>query len=177
MLRGLLLCALLLCLSGRPAPAAEDSDLKFDPQSKSWFLLHTAPEAVSWLDARRMAREMERKGVHGRLALVKDAETHLFLEKTFELEHEAWIGLRYWCRLHKARWTDNEDLDQGRFNVWANPWYFEKTGHCGSSRGYEAGVFMPVYYLTHDNGFRWRAAGLQVGVRSFFIEFPTGEAE
>ena len=159
-----------------PAPRAEDaSGAKLDPHSESYFLLREMPQAINWLQARALASQMERNGVRGRLALVKDAATHLFLEKTFELTGEAWIGLRYWCRLQRAKWVTGEDHDRSRLNAWAEPWYFEETGHCGGKRGHAAAAFMPVYYLTQQDGFRWRAAAPKVGTEHFFVEFPKSE--
>ncbi len=165
-----------MLLAGGPALRAEGaSGAKFDPHSKSHFLLRELPQAVSWFQARALASQMERDGVRGRLALVRDAATHLFLEKTFELTGEAWIGLRYWCRLQRAKWVTGENHDRSRLNAWAEPWYLEETGHCGGERGHAAAAYMPVYYLTQDKGFRWRAASPRVGAERFFVEFPSQE--
>lgn len=166
----------MLAFSSPAAWGADTSGAKLDAHSNSHFLLREVSQPINWLYARRMARQMEHNGVRGRLALVEDAATHLFLEQTFELAGEAWIGLRYWCRLQRAKWVTGKDHDRSRLNAWAEPWYYKDTGHCGGQRGYEAAAFMPVYYMTQEEGFRWRATSLQIGLKRFFVEFPS-EAE
>lgn len=166
---------LLLGLFSQPASAENVTELKYDSHSKSHFLVRKTTRPISWLEARQLAMQMERNGVRGRLALVKEAPTHLFLEESFELDESAWIGLRYWCRLQKAKWVTGEDHDRSRLNAWAEPWYYEETGHCGGQRGYGAASFMPVFYLPQEYGFRWRASGVRLSLRRFIVEFPSDE--
>ena len=166
---------LFLGLLSQPALGENVTELKYDAHSGSHFLVRKVSQPINWIYARQLAEQMERNGVRGRLATVKEAPTHLFLEKTFELEAEAWIGLRYWCRLQKTKWVTGEDHDRSKLNAWAEPWYNKATGHCGGQRSFDAGVFMPVYYLKQENDFRWRATGLQAGLHHFIVEFPSAE--
>ena len=166
---------LLLGLLGRPALASSAEEAKFEPHSRSHFLLREVSRPINWFEARTMAEQMEHNGVKGRLAMVHEAPIHLFLEESFALDAPAWIGLRYWCPLQKAKWTNGDDHERRRLNAWAEPWYDEEIGHCAGRSGRAVKGYMPVYYLTQEDGFRWRAATLKVSLNHFFVEFPADE--
>ena len=174
---GLLALVLALFVATPDAPVAAKSEIKakFDPHSKSYFAIRGLQRNVNWIEARRLAEKMEHNGIRGRLAMVRDAATHQFLEDNFNVTTPTWIGMRYWCRLQRTKWINGEDHDRRRLSVWANPWYRKDSGHCGGQRVGNAGVYMPVYYTAEEFGFRWRATSLAVTLATFFVEFPPPE--
>ena len=72
----------------------------YNPDSKSYFELRTdLPKPPQWRTAEAFARTKVFKGTRGHLAIVKDLETHSFLQANFPLFEEAWIGLRFYCSI------------------------------------------------------------------------------
>jgi hypothetical protein len=62
----------------------------YNPRTKSYFELQVdLPKPQQWQNAVRYARTKTFKGVRGRLAIVKDLETHSFLRANFTLNEQA----------------------------------------------------------------------------------------
>src|SRR5215469_10250438 len=96
---GILLSAWLVLSTVAPLQAAEQYNYNYrhellntpvyDPASKSYFEMvdgahglvtgYNAYEGPTWEQAEALAKQREYGGVHGRLAIVPDAETHEFL--------------------------------------------------------------------------------------------------
>ncbi|CAN0577002.1 unnamed protein product, partial [Laminaria digitata] len=58
----------------------------YNPETKSYFELRIdLPHPPNWGTAVRYARTKTYKGVRGRLAVVKDLQTHSFLQANFDI--------------------------------------------------------------------------------------------
>ena len=142
----------------------------YNPGTKSYFELRVdLPNPPQWGTAVRYARTKIFKGVRGRLAVVKDLQTHSFLKANFELREEAWIGLRYFCSFRKLVWADGTEQPRTAFRMWAKKWYRTDV-RCGKQRI----QFMPIYYMPTNKGFKWQASGPAKYFVSYFVEYPTG---
>ena len=143
----------------------------YNPHTKSYFELRVdLPDPPNWQTAVRYARTRKFKGVRGRLAQVKDLNTHSFLQANFEIREEAWIGLRYFCSFRKLVWADGEEQPRKAFKMWAKRWHRTKI-KCGSQNI----SYMPIYYLPATKGFRWQASGPAKYFVSYFVEYQTGK--
>ena len=142
----------------------------YNPHTKSYFELRVdLPKPPDWQHAAKYARRQIFKNVRGRLAIVRDLETHSFLKANFEVLGETWIGLRYYCSFRKLVWVDGTEHPRKSFKMWAKKWYRGEV-RCGKSRI----QYMPVYYLPDVFGFKWRASGPRKYYVSYFVEYPTG---
>ncbi len=142
----------------------------YNPHTKSYFELRVdLPMPPNWSTANKYARTRIFKGVRGRLAVVKDIETHSFLKANFEAKEEVWIGLRFFCSVRKLVWVNGEVHPRNAFKVWAKKWY--RTKYKCSTNNFK---WMPVYYLPTAKGFRWQAPGPQKYYASYLVEYQTG---
>lgn len=145
----------------------------YNPETKSYFELRVdLPKPPNWNTAVRFARTRLFKGVRGRLAVVKDLQTHSFLQANFEIREEAWIGLRYFCSFRKLVWADGTEQPRTAFKMWSKKWYRTDV-RCGKERI----QYMPMYYLPNAKGFKWQASGPAKYFVSYFVEYPTGGRE
>lgn len=172
----------VLCLAasfGTASLAATDQRLAstplpvkpiYNPHSKSWFELRVdLPTPSNWRSAVKFARRQTFKGVRGRLAIVRDLETHSFLRANFDALGATWIGLRYFCSFRKLVWTDGTEHPRKAFKMWAKKWYRSNV-RCGKQRI----QYMPIYYRPTRLGFKWQASGPEKYFVSYFVEYPTG---
>ena len=160
------------------------STIVYDEKSGSYFeLIRAGPNdslrgpnnrAISWENARKKASARVYKGVRGRLAVVKSREVNDFLAKTFDPEHEAWIGLRYMCHERVLQWVTGDLHPRSAYSRWARPW-----NRVGSTVGqYKVPTcnktfrYWPVHYWSRRRGFRWNAHGQFKEMRSYFVEYP-----
>lgn len=142
----------------------------YNPESKSYFELRVdLPKPPNWQTAVRYARTKFYKGVRGRLAVVKDLQTHSFLQANFDVREEAWIGLRYFCSFRKLVWENGEEQPRRAFKMWAKRWHRTDI-RCGNNRI----QYMPIYYLPNSKGFKWQASGPAKYFVSYFVEYQTG---
>jgi hypothetical protein len=143
----------------------------YNPHTKSYFELRTdLPKPPQWRTAEAVARSKTFKGTRGRLAIVKDLETHTFLQANFTIHEEAWIGLRFYCSFRKLLWVTGDEHPLKSFKMWAKPWHRSKIT-CTT----ENIQYMPVHYLPQHKGFRWQASGPEKYFVSYFVEYPTGK--
>lgn len=149
----------------------------YNPATKSYFELVGGKIPLRWWYARLAARRRVWKGVHGRLAVVKNRQVHDFLRRTFRSPFQAWIGLRYMCSFNTLIWVTGEIQKRSAFSYWARVWnrYVPRRPGdgkpmCGGTRGY-----WPVDYYPVASGFQWHANGMNKVFRSFFVEYPTGK--
>jgi len=82
----------------------------------------TNHRVLGWEAANRLALGRFHKQRRGRLAIIRDQAVHDFLRTTFKPDHEAWIGLRYWCQYKKAMWVDGTQWKRGDFSSWGPVW-------------------------------------------------------
>lgn len=142
----------------------------YNEATKSYFELRVdLPPPYYWGTAVKYARTKRYKGVRGRLAVVRDLETHSFLQANFDVREEVWIGLRYYCSFRKLVWSDGTEQPRSKFKMWARKWHRTKI-RCGKTRI----QFMPIYYLPSQQGFRWQAAGPSKQFASYLVEYVTG---
>jgi hypothetical protein len=169
------IAACLLMNSATPAGAQVAQEPKpgkpvYNPHTKSWFELRVdLPTPSNWRSAVKFARKKTFKGVRGRLAMVKDLETHSFLRANFDALGATLIGLRYFCSFRKLVWIDGTEQTRKQFKMWNKKWYRTEI-RCGKQRI----QYMPVYYRPTQSGFRWQASGPEKYFVSYFVEYPTG---
>lgn len=165
--------AILLLLSALPRPAGAATNFLpvYNPASKSYFELVTLQSPLAWIHAAEAARMRVFKGVHGRLAIVRNIDTHDFLERTFHPNVPTWIGLRYWCRAHVLQWADGEIDKAGSFGAWDKNW---KQDIYDCPVGGPATDYMAVAYSPIEDGFRWIGKGWTKVYSAYFTEYPTG---
>lgn len=170
------LLAAALLLFATPEALAESTYGRpiYNPATKSYFELRGDNREEVWMNARRRAEALEYKGVRGRLAVVTSPETHSFLAKNFDIDVEAWIGLRYWCTYRKLQWVTGDVLSPEHFTAWASQWNKpEPIGPCEGASTMVTG-YMPVFYQPTANGFKWQAVNAGKGYSRYFVEYPTG---
>jgi hypothetical protein len=143
----------------------------YNPHTKSYFELRIdLPRPPNWTTAVRYARTKFFKQTRGRLAVVKDIDTHSFLRANFQLHEEAWIGLRYYCSFRKLVWADGTEHPRSKFKIWAKKRYRTNV-NCRRQPGLG---FMPIYYLPNAKGYKWQASGPEKYFPSYFVEYRTG---
>jgi len=149
------------------------TDAVYDPASKSYYQLRVWTElgGMPWDKANQYASEQSFKGVQGRLAVVEDYDTHLFLLKTFRIRYPTWIGMKVNCKPIRAFWLDGKAVDELDFNAWdMKQWYRDQKVTC--MNGSE---WMGVYYTSTSDLFRWQASGQHKSFDFLFIQYPTGK--
>jgi len=174
-------CALL---SGtQPLYAAELLNTPvYNPATKSYFEMvdgahglttgYNAFEGPTWRQANEEAQARVYKNARGRLAIIRDSATHQFLASTFRPEREVWIGLRYWCQLHEAQWTDGKKLTAQDFQIWDKVWRADPYA-CNTGTGDPSSEYAGIAYKRLPD-FRWIGAGTAKRFYIFFVEYPTG---
>ncbi|HUN49734.1 MAG TPA: hypothetical protein VMU42_01395, partial [Candidatus Sulfotelmatobacter sp.] len=101
----------------------------YDSASKSYFEMVDGShgmvkgtgvdsEGPNWGEAEKFAASRVFKGVHGRLAVVKDLEIHEFLMRTFQPKTFVWFGLRYLCS-KQLQDSTGALLNKNSFMAWA----------------------------------------------------------
>lgn len=146
------------------------------PHTKSYFVLIRTPDSIgkkNWLHSMEYARKQVFHGVRGRLAIVRDRETHEFITKTFPLSAPTWIGLRFFCRFRKLMWVDGSIHPLSGFKVWHKQWYRNANISCSGTR--KRTSFMPVYYTKYGKNWVWQASGPAKFFEYLIIEYPTGK--
>lgn len=173
--RGIAFAAALFVLAVAPGARSDEAPKAlapiYNPHTKSYFELRTdLPKPPQWRTAEAVARSKVFKGTRGRLAIVKDLETHSFLQANFQIYEEAWIGLRFYCSFRKLLWVTGDEHPLKSFKMWAKPWHRSNIT-CTT----ENIQYMPVHYLPQHKGFRWQASGPEKYFVSYFVEYPTGK--
>lgn len=153
-----------------PGSRAVPAKPVYNEATKSYFELRVdLPQPYYWRNAVKYARTRRFGGVRGRLAVVKDLETHSFLQANFDVREEVWIGLRYYCSFRKLVWSDGTEQPRSKFKMWARKWHRTNI-RCGKT-----GIqYMPVYYLPSSTGFKWQASGPSKQFASYIVEYVTG---
>jgi hypothetical protein len=150
----------------------------YNPETKSYFALVdiTTPGINSdgnhWEAARDIAAGMLFKGVHGRLAIVKDIKIHEFFLLNFHPRQETWIGLRYLCARQQLQWADGTYWAPGSFQAWDANWK-QSPFVCANVGAEPTHDWAPIAY-TPAPEFRWIAKGWAKHFPYEFVEFPTG---
>lgn len=145
----------------------------YNPASKSYFELFKIQEIIkrspTWEVAKELANKRYFKNAQGRLAIIRDLETHHFILRNFSSQNY-WIGLQYFCSSKKLTWVDGTDATPSKFSAWDSQWS-NSSVRCGS-KGY-----MPVHYTTQTitKSLNWRASGTSKGYYMYLVEYPTGE--
>ena len=184
--RLLIPAAILLVVSAARAEVLYDTPV-YNPDTQSYFELvrvragHSIRgkdiPAITWGNARKLARGRVYKGARGRLAVVKSQEVSDFLRRTFQADEKAWIGLRYWCAYNRLQWVTGEFYALSEYANWDRIWNHEGGIH-GETKQPVCNAhfrYWPVHYWPVQDGFRWNANGMSKEARSFFLEYPTGK--
>lgn len=176
------LVAALLCIStGAHAQGPVYGKPIYNPASKSYFELvkvtsamspGSASPALPQDKAAAWAAGRNFKGAKGRLAIVRDFDTHMFLLENLRPNEAAWIGLKYLCKTRELVWSNGEKLTRGQFSIWDQQW--NHSGVAGCVNGGGETDWMPVAYSPANTGFRWFAIGGKKIYVAFIVEYPTG---
>lgn len=170
--------ALALCVAS--TAYAEDKRV-FDPSSGSYFELHRITkqesptdyfQALNYTEAMRAASQRVFKGARGRLAVIKNPQTHQLIVTELAPTDHAWIGLKYVCTDRSLRWVNGETMTKRSFNAWHAQWNQDPQASCTRNRNVP---FMGVAYTSvKDSGGRWVAKGPNKRYSYYIVEFPTG---
>jgi hypothetical protein len=157
----------------------------YNPATKSYFELVRVTQAqqeahkvgmtpeTSWDKAAKFAASRVYKNTKGRLAIVKDQDTHEFIMTNLRPNTYAFIGLRYFCKDRQLRWVNNEVHPANGFKAWAPNWDQGDNKICvGSNTG---PWWMGVVYSSIGDGFRWVARGALKNWNLYIVEYPTGQ--
>ncbi|PCJ44709.1 MAG: hypothetical protein COA81_00075 [Alphaproteobacteria bacterium] len=144
----------------------------YNPASKSYFELFRMQKKpglqTRWFGAKALAEKQYFKDTRGRLAIIKDLDTHQFLLQNFSAKNY-WIGLQYFCNTQTLKWVDGTNATRSKFTAWDTEWSntYIRCGNMG---------YMPVHYTTATTtkALRWRASGPNKGYALFLVEYPTG---
>ena len=168
--------SLSLAEVGRKAPSADgliSAGPYYNPATKSYFELRRMQDVpgkqTRWFGAKDLAEKLVFKGTQGRLATVKNLETHQFIMRNFKASNY-WIGLQYFCGSQSLKWVDGTDAEQSGFSAWDTQWSNTDI-RCDNMN------YMPVHYTTHTatKALRWRASGPNKGYVLYLVEYPTGK--
>lgn len=172
----LLSTVLSLAEVGRKTPNLEgtiSAGPYYNPASKSYFELFRMQRLpgmqTRWWGAQLLAEEKIFNNTRGRLAIVRDLDTHQFILRNF-LGKNYWIGLQYFCNSRALKWVDGTDAAQSKFSAWDSQWSNTDI-RCANMN------YMPVHYTTATitQGLRWRASGPNKGYPMYLVEYPTGK--
>ena len=173
--------AVVVFFTAVPALAAQPSVYGkpiYDPASQSYIELVKLTKAdeskqyvpsMNWQSAQEYASRRNFKGVKGRLAIIKDGETHSLIMRNLRPTEYTWIGLRYFCSQKKLQWTDGSVHLKTDFSSWHSNW--DQSAGVGCN---ELG-YMPVAYNGMADGFRWVAKGGLKLYTDLLIQYPTGQ--
>ncbi len=160
---------------GRKAPGLDGLTTAgpyYNPASKSYFELFRfskITERPNWQNAQKEAATKFFKNTQGRLATIKNLETHQFILRNFKAK-DFWIGLQYYCGSGSLIWVDGTDATKSGFSAWANQW-------SNTDIRCAAEPYMPVHYTTKTvtGTLRWRASGARKFYGMYLVEYPTGK--
>ncbi|WP_321392606.1 lectin-like protein [Emcibacter sp.] len=154
----------------------------YDPHTKSYFELRWQKKGRKWRQAFLEAQSLNFKDTSGRLALVKDLETHNFIQTHFNISAATWIGLQYYCDERRLNWADNSSLEKGEFSAWHYNWARRDDIRCGFmsdkfTPGLNMKSHMGVSYipLGKEMPAMWQASGPEKEYDFFIVEYPTGK--
>ena len=130
----------------------------------------------TWAHARRMVKGYRYQGREGRLAVVRDIETHYFLLMKFPKmrQEKMWIGLRATCREDAdLEWVDETSLKDQSFRGFGDGVLRDISRAC-RARG-SSGDILPVFYEPDGFGVRWQVANARTNLGYMMVEFPVPE--
>jgi hypothetical protein len=172
---------MVLALLALPVHADTMVGPLYSEHAHSYFgLVQVSPGAVVWDKARELAREQYFKNTRGRLAIIRDKQTHEFIVDTFakSFRQQAFIGLRYWCKVMRLQWVDGTSPPDNGFAPWNQPWYRTANETCFNPGAAGAG-FMGVHYEwpaeSSSGALVLRAAADAKRFSFYLVEFPTGK--
>lgn len=156
----------------------------YNPHTKSYFVLvKVGPVDTNtgiagseygnfWFTAQEHAQEHVFKGVHGRLAVVRDLDTTLWVETTLRPPDEVWIGLHYICNGRQLQWTDGTYFRPGDFQLWSTQWWQSEGHPCAE---FNTTPDLPVELYKDSRGVHWAARGRYKTFSYYIMEYPTGQ--
>ncbi|MFC7049537.1 C-type lectin domain-containing protein [Emcibacter nanhaiensis] len=150
----------------------------YDPHTKSYFELRWWKKGRKWRQAYLEAQSLVFKDTHGRLALVKDLQTHTFIQTHFNISAATWIGLQYYCDEQRLNWADDSTLKKGDFSAWSYRWARRDDIRCGFMNPH----YTPELHMKSHMGVSyigqppmWQASGPEKEYDFFLVEYPTGK--
>lgn len=175
--------AVFLAVPGGPARAEKMIGPYYNPQTQSWFGLikRNRDGFLNFETARMIAQARTYKGLRGRLAIVRDKQTHDFIIDKLggSMVRMTLFGLRYWCKYGRLQWVDGSFQKAQAFGPWQMPWMLTDNGRPASCGQYLAVYYEPAgmsYKGMADDpviyGNHWRAVGSEKHFWEFLIEFP-----
>ncbi len=181
----------LICMPAPPSAAAAGplyNKPVYDPATKSYFELYFPDRQaatrdrreagrLTWAQADDIAKTQFHQGARGRLAVVKNLKTSIFLIRTFQPQRSAWIGLQYLCSYRVLQWVTGEIWPVTAYADWGPVWnvagdqpYSQGRATCGNG----SGGALPVHYWGVAGRNKWNANEPRQAFATMFIEFPTG---
>ena len=183
-LKTYLVCGLLYLLTqaflahaevGKKSPSLDGFQTAgpyYNPASKSYYELIRVTGMIKRPDWENVKIEAEKrfvKDTQGRLATIKNLETHQFIMKNFK-GGNFFIGLQYFCSSRTLKWVDGLDAAATGFPAWDSKWSNTHIRTAGEA-------FMP-FHDPIDNAtrtLRWRASGPRKFYELYLVEYPTGK--
>jgi Lectin C-type domain len=184
LMRFVLTLGLVISAAAAQAQAVYEKPI-YNPETKSYFELVRVTQAqqehhkvgmvpeASFERAASFAAARVYKGTKGRLAIVKNQETHEFIMSNLRPNGFAFIGLRYYCKERQLRWITGENHPANGFKAWAAKWDAGDGPGCASAT--HGPWWMGVAYSGIGDGFRWVARGYAKNWNLYIVEYPTGQ--
>lgn len=132
----------------------------------------------TWEHARRMVKGYRYQGREGRLAIVRDIETHYFLIMKFPKMRETrmWIGLRATCgEGAELAWVDESSLQDQSFRGFGEGVLREISRTCRARPN--SGDILPIFYEPDGFSVRWQVGAARTNQTYMMVEFPVPEEE
>ncbi len=154
----------------------EPSDTYFELVSlKNQYPGRFVRDETSWLSVKGLAAKRTYKGRRGRLAIVRDRETNVFLRDTFKPNVSSWFGLQYLCKYNRLIWANGRLHEKNGFQNWARVWNVQGKNPSNPNRSEGCsnhGYFYAIHYWPTKFGFTWNANARNVHWKLMFVEYP-----
>jgi hypothetical protein len=144
----------------------------YNPHTKSYFEIRRDRRNPNWDQAKGIASTHVYKGARGRLGVIRDAQTMAWIDKTFPVRGEVWIGLSFWCKSRRLLWTTGEEHPLTAYSNWnRGRWYRNDGINCNVT---DRVTYMPVALRADHGRYYWQANGTIKRFNGYLVEYPTG---
>ncbi|RMF08980.1 MAG: C-type lectin domain-containing protein, partial [Alphaproteobacteria bacterium] len=126
---------------------------------------------LRWEEAEKLAQKRVLGGVRGRLALIRDPQTELFLKVNLRPTSATWFGLYFDCATQSFRWIDDKPLKPGDYaNFDPSNWLRDRVQLCNPM--YKQTRYPAFIDMSRDK--RWGVEGPLKLFYYYIVEYPTG---
>lgn len=131
----------------------------------------TGGYGLRWEEAEKLAARRMVGNVRGRLAVIRDPQTELFLKVNLRPTSATWFGLYLDCNSMSFRWIDDVPLEKTDYaNFDPSNWLRDRITLCD---GLYTQTRWPVF-LDMSTDKKWGVKGPLKLFYFFIIEYPTG---